>query len=86
MAQTVWSIDGPDDVALEVQGRKYATGDSGEAIPLRSANQTSETHNKARPCFVPSFVGIWADMFIFHLAVWAETRALKPKCNILVRA
>lgn len=30
MAQTVWTIEGGDDEPLEVQGHKYATGDSGK--------------------------------------------------------
>lgn len=29
MAQTEWFVEGDDDATLEVQGRKYATGDSG---------------------------------------------------------
>ncbi|KIM19859.1 hypothetical protein M408DRAFT_334238 [Serendipita vermifera MAFF 305830] len=29
MAQTEWIVEGDDDTTLEVQGRKYATGDSG---------------------------------------------------------
>ncbi len=29
MASTKWAIEGPDGVALEVNGRKFASGDEG---------------------------------------------------------
>ena len=29
MSQTRWAVEGPDDTALELQGRKYASNDGG---------------------------------------------------------
>jgi len=50
MFQTTWSIDGPDDTAFEVQGHKYATGDSGAPMLCSLFCGTLGRHAHISPC------------------------------------
>jgi len=50
MFQTKWSIDGPDDTAVEVQGHKYATGDSGAPMLCSLFCRDMGRHVHISPC------------------------------------
>ena len=50
MAQTEWVIEGDDDATLEVQGRKYATGDSGAPMLCSLLCETLGRHVHIDSC------------------------------------
>ncbi|KDQ16740.1 hypothetical protein BOTBODRAFT_53828 [Botryobasidium botryosum FD-172 SS1] len=50
MSQTTWSIDGSDDTAVEVQGHKYAAGDSGAPMLCSLFCRDMGRHAHISPC------------------------------------
>jgi len=50
MAETQWFVEGDDDAALELQGRKYATGDSGAPMLCSLLCETLGRHVHIDAC------------------------------------
>lgn len=50
MGQTEWIVEGDDDATLEVQGHKYATGDSGAPMLCSLLCETLGRHVHVDDC------------------------------------
>jgi hypothetical protein len=50
MEQTEWIVDGDDTTALDLEGRKYATGDSGAPMLCSLLCKTMGRHVHIAPC------------------------------------
>jgi hypothetical protein len=50
MQQTEWIVDGDDNTALDLEGRKYATGDSGAPMLCSLLCKTMGRHVHVAPC------------------------------------
>jgi len=50
MAQAEWVVDGDDDAALNLDGRRYATGDSGGPMLCSLLCKTMGRHVHIAPC------------------------------------
>jgi hypothetical protein len=53
MSKTLWAIEGPDDTVLEVNGRKFASNDTGAPMLvsiMRTAEVDQLTCRSARCC------------------------------------
>jgi hypothetical protein len=50
MSQTEWVVEGDDDAVLELEGRKYATGDSGAPMLCSMLCKTLGRHAHIDSC------------------------------------
>jgi hypothetical protein len=73
MAKTEWVVEGDDDATLEVEGRKYATGDSGAPMMCSMLCKSLGRHVHIDTCR-PDADGNCAGAGIQHIKGQRSTR------------
>ncbi|KAF9218569.1 hypothetical protein BS17DRAFT_720337 [Gyrodon lividus] len=73
MSRTRWTVDGPDDVALEIEGRKFSTNDEGAPMMCNLVCQSMGRHVHIDYCRADDEAGCTGNEEIQHL-----TKRLQP--------
>ncbi|KIJ64834.1 hypothetical protein HYDPIDRAFT_111462 [Hydnomerulius pinastri MD-312] len=79
MSRTRWTVDGPDDVPLEIEGRKFSTNDEGAPMMCNLVCQTMGRHVHIDYCRADDEAACTGNEEIQHLTKLLQPNPDRPK-------
>jgi hypothetical protein len=79
MSRTRWTVDGPDDVALEIEGRKFSTNDEGAPMMCNLICQAMGRHVHIDYCRADDEAACTGNDELQHLTKRMQPNPDRPK-------